>query len=336
MRTVTTSRPARLLIALLALTLPLQGAASDLANGTQSLRHEPLQPLPEPPAIDPRKRELGKRLFHDTRLSHGNDMACSSCHNLSTNGADSHPRARGRNGSTLEVNTLTVFNSSLNHRLFWDGRADSLEQQIDFVVSNPKEFATTWEVIISKLRQDDQYPSLFQAIYPDGITADNVRDAIASFERTLITTGSRFDRFLLGDATAITEQEKEGYRLFKDYGCVACHQGRNVGGNLFMKFGVFKNYFQSRGNITQADLGRFNVTGRPEDRFVFRVPSLRLAALTPPYFHDGSVESLEQAVQIMAQHQLGRRISARDIAHIVAFLKTLPGHIPGQNNPPEP
>ena len=332
-----TNRRLPLLLLTLSLAAPL--AANDRpgsphADDELALRHEPIQPLPAPPQLDPAKVSLGERLFHEPRLSRGNDMACATCHDLNSNGADHHVFAPGRDGSTLDVNTLTVFNSSLNHRLFWDGRAASLEEQIDFVVANPKEFDTTWAEIITKLSQDADYRARFQAVYADGITAPNIRDAIATFERTLITTGSRFDRYLLGEHDAITAQEKEGYRLFKDYGCTGCHQGRNVGGNLFMKFGVFIDYFSSRDSISRADLGRYNVTGEPEDRHVFRVPSLRLAALTPPYFHDGSAQTLEDAVKIMARHQLGRIIPQRDVERIVAFLKTLPGRYPPAERKP--
>ncbi len=294
------------------------------------LRHEPIQPLRQAEGLNPHKISLGERLFHDLRLGRDNDMACSSCHNIKDNGADHYAHAPGRDGTTLDVNTLTVFNSSLNHRQFWDGHARNLEDQIDTVVANTKEFATTWPTIIGKLKQDTGYVHSFTEIYPAGITADNIRNAIATFGRSLRTINSPFDRFLLGDADAISPAAKVGYRLFKTYGCVACHQGSNVGGNLFVKLGVFKDYFALRRNPTRADLGRFNVTGKARDRHVFRVPSLRLAALTPPYFHDGSVTTLAEAVSIMAEHQLGRTIPGQDILYIVAFLESLPGEYRGQ------
>jgi len=294
------------------------------------LYHEPIQPLRQTEGLNPHKINLGERLFHDLRLGRDNDMACSSCHNINDNGADHYTRAPGRDGTPLDVNTLTVFNSSRNHRQFWDGRARNLEEQIDTVVTNPKEFATTWPSIIGKLEQDTDYARTFPEIYPKGITANNIRNAIATFVRSLITVNSPFDRFLLGDSDAISPQAKAGYRLFKAYGCVACHQGSNVGGNLFVKLGVFKDYFAVRGNPTRADLGRFNVTGKARDRHVFRVPSLRLVALTPPYFHDGRVTTLAEAVSIMAEHQLGRTIPGQDIQHIVTFLESLPGEYRGQ------
>lgn len=295
-----------------------------------NLQHEPIQPILPAEGLNPAKVTLGETLFHDTRLGRDNDMSCASCHLLHDNGADHRHHTPGRNGVELDVNTPTVFNSSLNHQLFWDGRAMNLQAQINFVVESKKEFASSWPEIIKKLKQDKPYVIAFNKIYADGISADSIRDAITTFERSLMTINSRFDHYLLGDADAISNDEKKGYHLFKTYGCIACHQGSNVGGNLFMKIGVFGNFFAGRREQTKADLGRFNVTGDEADRYVFRVPSLRLAALTSPYFHDGSVKTLEQAVKIMARHQLGREIPNQDIAYIVKFLKTLPGEYKGQ------
>ena len=323
-----------LLICLLALyhspVFALHAAHDSQSLTALDLQHEPIQPLPEHHVSEPAKVSLGERLFHDKRLGKDNDMSCASCHVLDDNGADRQDLAPGRDGKLLDVNTLTVFNSALNHQQFWDGRAVTLEEQINFVVLSDREFATSWPVIIAKLKQDSAYRQHFEKIYAEGITADNVRDAIAAFERTLLTLNSPFDRYLRGDAEAINSEEKEGYRLFKAYGCVACHQGSNVGGNLFMKIGIFGDYFGLRGNPTKADLGRFNVPGDEADRHVFRVPSLRLAVLTPPYFHDGSVKNINDAIKIMARHQLGRIISQHDVNSIAAFLKTLPGQYRGQ------
>jgi len=318
----------RTLLLISAIFAPIPVTADGLLP-PPDLRHEPIQPLSSPEGLDPRKVILGEQLFHDPRLGRDNDMSCASCHILSDNGATHQAYDLGRNGVKLNANTMTVFNSALNHHLFWDGRAQNLEEQIDFVVRNPQEFATSWAMIISKLKQDEEYTRVFNTLYADGITADNARNAIATFERSLITVNSRFDRFLLGDADAINTSEKRGYQLFKGYGCVACHQGRNVGGNLFMKFGLFYDHFSDHNELKPTDLGRFNVTGRPDDRHVFRVPSLRLAALTAPYFHDGSAETLEDAVRVMARYQLGRLIPEQDINHIVAFLKSLVGEYRG-------
>jgi len=309
--------------------------ASDtsLSNSQQTklkLQHEPVQPVPPAKNLNPDKVILGEILFHDTRLSRDNDMSCASCHLLNDNGANHRHHTLGRNGVELDVNTPTVFNSSLNHQQFWDGRAMNLQEQINFVVENKKEFATSWPEIIKKLKQDKSYVQTFDKLYANGISANSIRNAIVTFERSLMTINSRFDRYLRGETDAINANEKKGYRLFKAYGCAACHQGSNVGGNLFMKIGVFGDFFAGKREQTKADLGRFNITGDEADRYVFRVPSLRLAALTSPYFHDGSVKTLNESIKIMARHQLGREISDQDIDYIVAFLKTLPGEYKGQ------
>ncbi len=294
------------------------------------LQHEPIQPLFSIKKLNPDKVSLGKKLFHEPRLAHNNDMACASCHFLQSGGADCHIQSRGRGGSELGVNSLTVFNSSLNHRLFWDGRARTLEEQIDFVVTNPLEFATQWPVLINKLKQNNEYKKSFGELYSDGITAANIRNAIATFERSLITVNSRFDQYLRGDVNAISALEKSGYQLFKSYGCIACHQGRNVGGNMFQKLGVIEEFFDGEDAEKKGNLGRFNVTGHERDRHVFRVPSLRLVVLTPPYFHNGSAKTLYDAIKVMAKYQLGRTIPDDDIKRIIAFLKTLPGEYQGQ------
>jgi len=264
------------------------------------------------------------------RLSKDNVMSCVSCHDIYDNGAGKMTHGVGRDGEKLNYNTLTVFNSSLNHCLFWDGRAASLEEQINFVVYAKNKFSSTWPKIISKLKQEQNYINSFNRIYNDGITADNIRNAIVTFERSLITTNSRFDRYLLGNNNAIDNNEKEGYRLFKYYGCIACHQGRNVGGNLFMEMGIIKDYFTDNRKQTVAAQWRFNTIKDKRHRHVFRVPSLRLAAITPPYFHNGIAKTLEQAIRIMAKHQLGRNVPESDIKLIVAFLKTLPGEYLGR------
>lgn len=317
--------PARWLAGLLAASL-LPALAHD-----SGMSHEPIQPLAAPAYLNGDKVALGERLFMDSRLGRDGDMACASCHFLHEHGADHEPRALGRGGERLDFNTPTVFNSGFNYRQFWDGRAGSLEEQIDFVVAGEKEFATTWPAIVTRLEQDRDYRRDFRRLYEDGITAANVRDAIATFERSLVTVDAPFDRYLQGDERAIGAQARRGYRLFKEYGCSACHQGRNVGGNLFVKFGVFKDILATRPQPRRADLGRFNVTGKAEDRHVFRVPSLRLAVLTAPYFHDGSVGTLAEAIRIMAEYQLGRSIPEDDVAAIEAFLTTLVGEYRGRS-----
>ena len=288
---------------------------------------EPIQPIPLALALNENKVKLGEKLFHDTKLSGDNTISCASCHNLQTGGTDRLPRSMGINGAVGDRNSPTVFNSGFNFKQFWDGRSESLVDQIDGPISNPIEMGSSWPEIIGKLKRESDYVYMFDKLYKDGINKENLRDAIANFMNSLYTPNSRFDKFLLGDSSAITEEEKEGYERFKAYGCVSCHQGMNVGGNMFQTMGVMADYF---GDRKAEDPGRFNVTGNEGDRHLFKVPSLRNVALTDPYFHDGSVPTLKGAVAIMAKYQLGRQLSPKDIELIVKFLHTLTGEYKGQ------
>jgi cytochrome c peroxidase len=292
-----------------------------------SLGREPLQALPERPTLDSRFVGLGRKLFDERRLSGDGSVACSSCHDLKHGGDDGRERSIGIRGHTGAVNAPSVFNASLNFVLFWDGRAKSLEEQIDGPVTHPDEMGSSWNDVVARLAGDAEYKKAFAA-YPDGITPENVRHAIASYERTLLTHRSPFDRWLQGESAALSPAQKSGYELFKAVGCIACHQGRNVGGNMFQRFGVLGDYFKDRGSVNQADYGRFNVTKNEADKFVFRVPSLRNVEHTAPYFHDGSAKTLTQAVQIMAKYQLGRSLSDEQVASLVEFLKSLSGELP--------
>lgn len=288
---------------------------------------EPIRPIVAPEGLDPARVTLGRRLFADPRLSADDTVSCASCHDLTRAGVDDRKVARGIRGAEGLVNTPTVFNAHLNPKQFWDGRADSLEDQIDGPIHNQAEMGASWPLILSKLAGDRNLVAAFQRSYADGLQARNIKDALATFERSLVTTDSRFDRHLAGVPGALSPAELEGYALFKSYGCVSCHQGRNVGGNVFEHLGVFGDYFQDRGGpVTVADLGRFNVTRRQEDRFKFRVPSLRLVTHTSPYFHDGQVGTLTEAIRIMGRYQLGLEIPRGDIERIAAFLGTLSAH----------
>lgn len=291
---------------------------------------EPIPPLPASHELDPAKVSLGNQLFHDPLLSHDNTISCSSCHSLTTGGTDRLVHSVGVDGKRGSINAPTVFNSGLNFVQFWDGRAATLEEQIDGPMNNPSEMGSNWNEVLDKLRAASGYTNSFAAIYSDGIQAANVRDAIATFERSLITPNSRFDRYLTGETKALTAEELEGYRLFKNYGCASCHQGMNVGGNLFQKFGVMADYFAKRGDIGKADYGRYNVTGNEADRYVFKVPSLRNISVTAPYFHDGSAATLEEAVDIMGLYQLGRTLTPAETNMIVKFLKSLTGEYKGK------
>ena len=286
---------------------------------------EPIKPIPDQTEVHGEKVALGRALFHDPRLSRDDTVSCASCHDLRSGGADGRRVSVGIEGQAGFINSPTVFNVGLNFKQFWDGRARTLEQQIDDPVQSPREMGSLWPDVIAKLYQDRDYPRRFKALYSDGISRDTIRNAIAEFMRSLTTPNGRFDRWLKGDEGALDRVEKHGYALFKYYGCVSCHQGANVGGNMFQVFGVLNEYFRKRGNITEADLGRYNVTGNPADRHAFKVPSLRMAAHTAPYLHDGSAATLRDAVDAMFEFQLGREAPDEDREAIVAFIKTLAG-----------
>ncbi|MGC2047882.1 MAG: cytochrome c peroxidase [Gallionella sp.] len=286
---------------------------------------EPITPIPLEMKLDARKVALGRRLFHDPRLSHDNTVACSNCHNLANGGMDGLPRSSGIAGKEEKVNTLTVFNSGFNFRMFWDGRVATLEDQIDFPMNSPCEMGSNWDEVIAKLGGDADYRRDFKAVYPDGIGKKAIKDVIATFERSLTTPNGKFDRFLRGDKNVLDGDERAGYELFKSLGCISCHQGRNVGGNMYEKIGVVDDYFAQRGNVQKVDFGRYNITGIEEHRYEFRVPSLRNVALTAPYFHDASAKTLEQAVTIMGKYQLGVKLTSGEVTRIVKFLNTLTG-----------
>jgi cytochrome c peroxidase len=294
-----------------------------------TIAREPIEPLPSAIVLDQAKVNLGEALFNEPQLSRDNTKSCASCHNLATGGADGRARSIGINGSVGPVNAPTVFNSGDNFKQFWDGRAETLEDQIDGPVQAADEMGSTWTDVIAKLGKSANYPASFKDLYADGIQVSNIKDAIATFERSLNTPDSRFDQYLRGVDSALDGEEKRGYQIFKSYGCVSCHQGINIGGNMFQTFGVMAGYFADRGHITRADFGRFNVTRDEGDRYVFKVPSLRNVELTAPYFHDGSAGTLDDAVQVMGKYQLGRKLSEEDTSALVSFLKTLTGTYKG-------
>ena len=323
-----TGRPHRLL-RVLSLGLTFSLAFAEYGDAA-----EPIKPVPIMIDVNEAKAELGRRLFHEPRLSKNDTISCATCHDLSAGGDDGLVVSTGIEGRTGLVNAPTVFNSAFNFKQFWDGRAHNLKDQIDGPLQSRIEMESIWPDVVTKLFQDEDYPRMFQEAYPNDteiISRENIKDAIAEFMRSLITPNSRFDQWLRGNTEAISEHEKEGYALFKRYGCVSCHQGANVGGNMFQVFGVINDYFRKRGNITDADLGRFNVTGNEVDKHAFKVPSLRMAAHTAPYLHDGSAETLRDAVDAMFEFQLGREAPDDDKEAIVAFIKTLAGEYQENN-----
>jgi cytochrome c peroxidase len=293
--------------------------------------NEPIQPIEAVSGLEPRKIELGRKLFHDSRLSHNDQLSCATCHNLETGGTDRKARSIGINGAIGTINSPTVLNSGFNFSQFWDGRASTLEKQIDEPVQSRTEMGSTWPEVIKKLKSSSEYVEAFRQIYDDDIRSDYIKDAIAQFERSLSTPNSRFDRFLRHNATALTERERRGYKLFKSFGCASCHQGMNIGGNMYQKLGVMAPYFADRGYITEADRGRFNVTRNPKDSYMFKVPSLRNVELTPPYFHDAGASTLADAVRMMAKYQLGRSLTDQEVELIVEFLQTLTGELNGRS-----
>ena len=295
------------------------------SQGAQQATAEPIRPIVPVAGLMPEKVALGRRLFHEPRLSKDDTVSCATCHDLAAGGGDGRRVSVGVEGAEGAINAPTVFNAALNFKQFWDGRAESLEDQVDGPVQSAVEMGSLWPDVVAKLYQDDAYPALFEAVYADGITRASVKDALAEFMRSLTTPDSRFDRWLAGDDSALDAREQRGYGLFKHYGCASCHQGAAVGGNMFQVFGVLNEYFKRRGNITEADMGRFNVTGNEADMHAFKVPSLRLAALTAPYLHDGSAATLRDAVDAMFEFQLGREAPDEDKDAITAFIETLVG-----------
>ena len=286
---------------------------------------EPITPLEPIKNINIQKATLGKKLFSDTILSIDNTISCASCHHLNAGGDDGLKFSFGVHGKVGDINSPTVFNAVYNFRQFWDGRASTLIHQTWGPIENPVEMGNTFTKLIKKLKKSP-YKKEFNAIYEDGITKHNIADAITEFEKTLVTLNSPFDQYLKGDLSAISTDEKEGYILFKENGCIACHHGRNIGGNLYNKFGVMEEAKSDR-------LGRYDVTKNEADKYYFKVPSLRNIKETAPYLHDGRYDNLDEVVKFMARYQLGRTLSETDIKKIVSFLETLTGEIPESIKP---
>lgn len=288
----------------------------------QAAGSAPIRPIPQQVPLHIGKIALGRSLFNDPRLSANNTLSCSSCHNLESAGADTESGSIGITGEPTPINSPTVFNSGLNAFQFWDGRAPDLETQAGGPIHAPGEMGSNWQQVIQKLSRDSQYVEQFNSIYSDGIKPENIADSIATFERSLIRPDAPFDRYLRGESGAISSAAVAGYSMFKSFGCASCHQGVNVGGNVYQKLGVIEPYFLPT-DTNKHDQGRFNVTSREQDRHVFKVPSLRNVARTAPYLHDGSVPVLEEVIVLMAFHQLGRHVNKIEIESLKAFLHSL-------------
>lgn len=274
--------------------------------------------------------ELGRTLYLDTRLSKDGNISCNSCHGLQSFGVDNLPTSPGDEGEHGDRNSPTVFNAALNMSQFWDGRAADVEEQAGMPILNPVEMAIpSEEFLVERLSKVEEYGPLFASAFPDEpepLTYANLEQAIGAFERTLLTP-SRFDDYLEGDREALKEDEKAGLDLFISAGCTTCHNGVNIGATSFQKFGLNGDYWELTGSA-HVDEGRKSVTGAEEDLFVFRVPTLRNIEMTGPYFHDGSVTDLPEAVRIMGRLQLARDLSEDEVTKIVAFLESLTGEVP--------
>ena len=295
-----------------------------LAVSASVAAQEPISPIQPVKEINLAMVELGKKLYFDPRLSKSGFISCNSCHNLSMGGTDNLKTSIGDHWHQGPINAPTVLNSSMNVAQFWDGRAADLKEQAGGPIANPGEMAFSHMLALEVLESIPAYVREFTQVFgPDCINIDQVTEAIAEFEKTLVTPNGRFDLWLQGDANAITAEELTGYQLFKDSGCVACHMGPAVGGSSFQKMGLVAPYETK--NTAQ---GLAAVTGKDADRFKFKVPTLRNVELTYPYFHDGEAATLGQAVEVMGRLQLGKNFEQADIDQIVAFLKTLTGEQP--------
>jgi len=300
-------------------------ASLALANiGAAWAMDEPIKPIPAAKVSNPAMVDLGKKLFFDIRLSKSGFISCNSCHNLSMGGTDNLKTSIGHNWNQGPINAPTVLNACMNVAQFWDGRAKDLQAQAGGPIANPGEMASNHALAVEVLQSIPGYVAEFKKVFGnDKVTIEQVTKAIATFEETLVTPNARFDKWLQGDAKALTADELAGYKLFRDSGCVACHNGPAVGGNSFQKMGVVAPY-----KAKSPAEGRVAVTGKEADRFNFKVPTLRNVELTYPYFHDGAATTLTEAVDTMGRIQLGKKFSTDENAKIVAFLKTLTGDQP--------
>lgn len=293
---------------------------------------EPIQPIKPASNINLAMMELGKKLYFDPRLSKSGFISCNSCHNLSMGGTDNLPTSIGHKWNQGPINAPTVLNSSFNIAQFWDGRAKDLKEQAGGPIANPGEMASTHAIVASVVKAIPGYVQEFELVFgKDKINTDSITSAIAEFEKTLVTPHSPFDQWLLGDKEAISAKELAGYELFKNSGCIGCHNGAAVGGTSYQKMGIIKKF-----QTSNKAIGLAGVTHKDSDKYMFKVPTLRNIELTYPYFHDGATRSLKQAVNIMGEIQLSRQFTDDESDKIVAFLKTLTGDAPAFDLPQLP
>ena len=294
---------------------------------------KPLPDLAEMQKVRPFTEEqvkLGQQLWYENRLSKGNTVSCNSCHNLATAGVDNMPTSAGHKSQFGARNSPTALNAALLGSQFWDGRAADVEEQAGGPLLNPVEMANATEAdAAAKIAGIPEYQEKFKAAFPEdgAVSLKNIATALGAFERTLLTP-TRWDDYLKGNVSALNEQERKGVRAFMDNGCIACHNGVNLGGTMFQKFGLVDGPYWKHIDDPKHDKGRADVTKKAEDEFFFRVPGLRNVERTYPYFHNGSVWELDKAVNIMAKAQLGKTLAPEDTENIVAFLKALSGNVP--------
>lgn len=299
-------------------------------------KNEPIRPIPDSVAVDAAKVQLGKELYHDTRLSGDGTISCASCHAIETAGVDNHQFSDGIGGQLGGINAPTSYNSVFNFVQFWDGRAATLAEQAAGPPLNPVEMGSkSFDEIAARLSADADFCKRFLASYPEGLNEKTITDAIAEYEKTLLTPNSPFDRYLKGDKNAMTAEQIEGYAIFKDYKCATCHAGVNMGGLSYELMGQRANYFQDRemnakSGLTDSDNGRWAQTKVERDRYRFKTPTLRNVALTWPYYHDGSVATLEKAIEMMAEYQVGRNMSEAEIGKVKLFLDAQTGQYQGK------
>lgn len=319
----------KVLMSCLSVSIAFAFAGTAQAEQRYKPNNELIKPIEAAQVKNQAEVELGKKLFFDPRLSRSGFISCNSCHNLSMGGTDNLKTSIGDKWTQGPINSPTVLNSSLNFVQFWDGRAANLQEQAGGPIANPKEMAFSHDLAVDILSSIPQYRAEFKEVFKeDKITIEQITKALASFEETLVTPNSRFDKWLKGDEKAINDQELRGYLLFKNSGCVACHNGVAVGGNSFQKMGVMEPYVTDN-----ESAGRAGVSGDDVDRMKFKVPTLRNVELTYPYFHDGAANTLSEAVETMGRLQLGRKFTKEEVKDIVAFLKTLTGEQPKFNLP---
>lgn len=291
--------------------------------------NEPILPVKPAEIKNVAEVELGKKLFFDPRLSKSGFISCNSCHNLSMGGSDNLPTSIGHRWNKGPINSPTVLNATHNIAQFWDGRAKDLQEQAGGPIANPGEMGFTHELAIDVIKSIPGYVTEFKSVYNDDhIDINRLTQAIAAFEATLVTPNAPFDRWLNGDQNAMTQDQLEGYGLFKQSGCTACHSGVNAGSQMYQKMGLIEPY--KTDNPTE---GRYSVTGKDADRFSYKVPTLRNVELTYPYFHDGMAKTLSEAVDTMGRIQLGKKFTPDENTKIVAFLKSLTGDQPSMTLP---